>query len=73
MPTIKKRINVTLPDNLEVILKTLAERDNVPVATKATELIKQAIELDEDGVLNELAESRDDKNAKFLSHKDVWK
>ncbi len=50
----------------------MAERDNMPAATKAVSLIRIAIELDEDGILNELAEKRDKKGAKFISHKDAW-
>lgn len=73
MATSKKRINISLPADLEKVLKSLAARDQVPQATKALYLIKMAIELDEDDVLNSLAQERDVKGAKFVSHKLAWK
>ena len=72
MATNKKRINISLPKDLELVLEELAERDDVPVATKAIELIKAAIEIDEDEVWNRLAEERDTPDAKFISHKEFW-
>jgi hypothetical protein len=73
MSTTKKRINISLSSELEHALKYLAKRDNVPEATKAVHLLKIAIETDEDDVFNLLAEKRDTKKAKFISHKDAWK
>ena len=72
MPTLKKRINISLPEDLEVSLQYLAERDQVPQATKAVYLLRFAIEMDEDEVLNNLAEKRDVPKAKFVSHKKAW-
>lgn len=72
MSTTKKRINISLPKDIEQTLEYMAERDNMPAATKAVYLIKIAIELDEDGILNDLAGKRDKKGAKFVSHKDAW-
>lgn len=72
MATSKKRINISLPYDLETILKHLAKRDQVPQATKAIHLIKMAIEIDEDVVFDRLAAKRDTKNANFLSHDEVW-
>ena len=50
----------------------LAKRDQVPEATKAAELLKVAIELEEDQVWDAVASSRDTKNAKFTAHKKAW-
>lgn len=72
MATSKKRINVSLPKDIELTLEHLAERDDVPQATKAVHLIRLAIEIDEDDALNGIAEKRDTKDAKFISHKDAW-
>ena len=72
MATSKKRINISLPKDIEIVLEELAERDNVPTATKAIELIKIGIEIDEDEIWNRLAEERDTKDAKFISHKEAW-
>ncbi len=72
MATTKKRINISLPADVEASLSKLADRDEVPQATKAVYLLKLAIEIDEDDVLNALAQQRDRKGAKFVSHKKAW-
>ena len=72
MTTTKKRINISLPADIESSLEKLARRDDVPQATKAVYLIKLAIEIDEDGVLDEIARKRDTKKAKYISHKKAW-
>jgi len=72
MPTDKKRINISVTDDIEEAIKLLAKRDNVPVATKANDLIRMAIELDEDDILREIAEKRDTKDASYVSHEDAW-
>jgi len=58
MPTTKKRLNITLSDELAELIKLLSERDNVPLATKAAELLKKAVEEEEDEVLAMMAEER---------------
>ena len=57
---------------MEDILTLLAKRDAVPRATKAIELMKLAMEIEEDVALNKIASSRDTDKAKFLSHEEVW-
>jgi len=73
MATTKKRINVTLSALAEEVLTALAKRDQVPEATKAGELLRLALEIEEDAVLDELAAERDKKGVKFVSHEDAWK
>jgi hypothetical protein len=73
MPTSKKRLNVTLSDELEEAIRFLAKRDNVPEATKAAELLKAAVEIDEDEVWNRIAEERDTEDAIFISSDEFWK
>lgn len=53
MPTAKKRLSITLSTKIAEILKVLSERDGVPKAVKASELIRKAIAIDE----HEIAES----------------
>lgn len=72
MATIKRRINITLPDAEDRAIVALAKRDKVPTATKARELLSVALELEEDIVLGEIALSRDKRNARYISHKKVW-
>ncbi|MEK7613350.1 MAG: hypothetical protein AAB439_00525 [Patescibacteria group bacterium] len=72
MPTLKKRINISVSKDVERAIEKLARRDNVPDATKAADLIQIALEIDEDEVLNAVASTRDTKSATFVSHKKAW-
>ena len=72
MATTKYRINVSLPENLEMALFELARRDKVPRATKAMELLKLAVEIEEDQIWDTMAQKRDTKKAKYISHDKVW-
>ena len=69
----KKRINISVSEEVNRELVKLAERDQVPVASKALELIRKAIQIEEDEVLDWLAQQRDIKGAKYLSHEQAWK
>lgn len=57
-------MNISLSNEMATILAGLAKRDAVPRATKAVELMKLAMEIEEDRVLNQIAESRDTDKAK---------
>lgn len=74
MPTEKKRVNVSLSHPVHKAISYLARRDNVPYATKASYLIEEALELEEDIALDFLARQRK-KQGKLshLSHKQVWR
>lgn len=73
MPTTKKRINLSVPNDLDKSLQLLAKRDEMPVATKTLHLIRLAIEIDEDEELNVIAEERKSRGGKLVTHKDAWK
>jgi hypothetical protein len=51
MATLKKRINISVSDAVEQAVSLLAKRDDVPQATKVTELLELALELEEDTFL----------------------
>ena len=72
MPTTKKRINICIPSDLEHAIQHLARRDDMPEARKALQLIEAALEIEEDDVFNAIAEKRDRKGAKFVSHSKAW-
>lgn len=72
MATAKKRINITLSDAEKRVLGVLAKRDRVPAATKARELLHQALETEEDEVWDRIASDRDTKEAKYVPHARVW-
>ena len=72
MTTTKKRVNVSLAAPLESILAKLAKRDQVPKATKAAELIRIGVEIEEDEYLDIIASERDKEKVKFVSNKKAW-
>ena len=73
MPTTKKSINISISKELDSALRTIAKRDRVPEATKAAQMLQIALELEEDKILSEIAERRDTKGAKYISHKQALK
>jgi hypothetical protein len=72
MPTAKKRINLTVEDEIFLSLKQLAEKENTSVAHISYTLLERALELKEDHYFSKLGEERLSKKAKRLSHKDIW-
>ena len=72
MSTTKKRINLSIGGDVEKMLGMLAKRDRVPQATKATELLRIALEIEEDQVWATIAGKRDIKGAHFISHEKAW-
>ena len=72
MLTTKRRINVSLPLDIERALNKIARRDQMPEATKAARLIELALELEEDGVWESVAAIRDKSGSQFFSHKKAW-
>ena len=73
MATTKKRINITLSPAEEEAISKLAKRDHVPEATKAAQLLRLALEIEEDEVWDQIATERLKTSKKMLSHKEVWK
>lgn len=72
MPTSKKRVNITLPADLEEAVHFLSKRDKVPQATKVVELLEIAIEIEEDAIWAKLAAERDTPDAVYISHEEAW-
>ena len=72
MPTVKNRIYITLPDVLHAAIERIAERDRVRVATKTLALLQQALEIEEDAVLDAVSAERVTKDVLFLTHDQVW-
>ncbi len=73
MPTSKKRINITLSKDTALFLQKIALRDNVPEATKASELLEKAMEMEEDEYFSAIADARAaDKKTTWLSHDEFW-
>ena len=53
-------------------LKRLARRDDVPVATKALELVTRALEMEEDFAIGEIAKRREMVTKKWIEHREAW-
>lgn len=74
MPTTKKRLNVTLSEEMNRSIRALARRDNVPKATITAKLIREALELQEDFALSRIAEKREAMGLKYIPDSDeLWK
>jgi len=58
MPTKQPRLNVVLEPYLHQVIAQMAKEECVSLSLKARDLIKEAIEIHEDVVLNRRAEER---------------
>ena len=74
MPAKNPRINVVLDPPLYKNVQFLAEKDGVSLSAKVRDLLKDAIEIQEDIFLAGIAEERErtlDVNA-ILTHEETW-
>lgn len=74
MPAKNPRINVVLEKPLYDSIEQLAERDRVSLSLKMRDLVKEALEIEEDIALSVFAEKRERtfNKAKGLKHNEVW-
>ena len=74
MPTQNPRVNVVLDNFLYQNVRLLAEKDNVSLSAKVRDLLKEALEVQEDIALSAFAEKRENSwnDTKALTHDDVW-
>lgn len=74
MPTKNPRVNVVLEKPLYQTIEHLAKRDGVSLSLKMRDLVKEALELEEDIALSIFAEERERtfKKTKALKHSEVW-
>jgi metal-responsive CopG/Arc/MetJ family transcriptional regulator len=74
MPTKNPRINVVLEEPLYSAIEQLAKRDKVSLSLKVRDLVKEALEAEEDAALSAFAEERDKtlRKATALKHNEVW-
>ena len=74
MPSKNPRINVVLDDNLYKNIQFLAETEGVSLSAKVKDLIKEALEVQEDLYLAAFAEEREktwDKSTTH-THDEIW-
>ncbi len=74
MPSKKPRINIVLDDFLYQNVRLLAEKDNISLSAKVRDLLKEALEIQEDIALSEFGEEREKSwdDSKAFTHNDVW-
>jgi len=74
MPTIKPRINVVLEDPVYKMVEKLAARDGMSLSLKVRDLIRDAIEIQEDIALSAFAETREKtfRRSKAVKHDEAW-
>ena len=72
MPTTKKRINITIDDELYRSLDKLSKKENGTLSSVSLRLIERAVELEEDLYFSREADKRLAKNEKRVAHSKVW-
>ena len=74
MPSKNPRVNVVLEKPLYSNIERLAKRDGVSLSLKVRDLVKEALEIEEDIVLAHVAEAREKifNRKKALKHDEVW-
>jgi metal-responsive CopG/Arc/MetJ family transcriptional regulator len=74
MPTKNPRINVVLDKPLYKNVQFLAKREGVSLSTKLRDLIREALEIQEDLQLTRIAEKREKsfKESTALTHEQIW-
>ncbi len=74
MPTKNPRVNVVLEKPLYNTIEHLAKKDGVSMSLKMRDLVREALELEEDIALSRFAEEREltFNKAKALKHDEVW-
>jgi len=73
MPTKNPRINITFEEAAAGILSKMAKKQKKSISSLAKELILEALERREDMALSDIANARDTKKAKRVSHDEAWK
>ncbi len=74
MPAKNPRVNVVLEKGLFKVIERLAKRDGVSLSLKVRDLVKEALEVEEDIDLALFAEKREStfRKSKALKHDEVW-
>lgn len=74
MPAKNPRLNVVFEKPLYKAIERLARRDGVSLSLKVRDLVKEALEIEEDIALTDLAETREKSfdAKKALKHDEIW-
>lgn len=74
MPAKNPRINVVLEKPLYEAVEEMADREGISLSLKVRDLVKEALEIEEDIALTVIAERREKTfiKKKALKHHEVW-
>ena len=72
MPTAKKRINITIDDEVYSALVELSEKRAKSISSVSLSLIETALELQEDRYFSRIVDERLEKKEKRVSHSKAW-
>lgn len=72
MPTLKKRINITVDDDVYDALERLSGRRDQSVSGVSLSLIEQALEYQEDLYFSRIADARLAKKERRIAHHKAW-
>jgi len=72
MPTAKRRINITVDDEIYAAMERLSIERDQSVAGLGLSLIEQALEYQEDLYFSRVADERLGKKQKRIAHDKVW-
>jgi hypothetical protein len=74
MATTKNRVNVSFSAEETRALSRISKRDQLPIATKVAQLVRFALDLEEDQYFSTLADERLESNTRpHVAHIDAWK
>jgi len=75
MPTKNPRINVVLEKPLYNSIERLAKKEGVSLSLKVRDLVKEALEMEEDVALSLFASEREKtfRKTKAASHDETWR
>ena len=74
MATVNARINITIPNEIAVMLSKTAKQSKKSISKVALELIEWAIEEREDMYFSKIADETLRSNPKFIPNsEDIWK
>ncbi len=74
MPTKNPRIHVVLEKPLYESIRRLAKKEDISLSLKIRDLVKEALEVEEDAALADFAQERERtfRRLRGRSHKQVW-
>lgn len=74
MPTKNPRVNVVLERPLYESVRRLADKEEISLSLKIRDLVREALEAQEDVALAEIAKEREKtfSRSRALTHKQVW-